>query len=90
MRSTTARNSRKYFYKYYKVDDTKQYAVLAGRCTKCLRITDIFCDNCFEHVCEKHVFHNEVEYSCDECKGDEAVPLSKQEIRKIRKGELRI
>jgi len=62
----TARNSKGFFYKYYPVegDKTKRIAVPGGRCYKCSRITDAFCDKCQKWVCEEHLAKGEDEYIC--------------------------
>jgi len=72
-RLSQASNNRKVNYKYYSIkgDDTKKFAVLAGRCKACNKITDSFCDNCQEFVCEKHsslVDNEDYECYCLKCK----------------------
>jgi hypothetical protein len=68
---TTAVNLRKQPFKYYYVNDVKRFAVPAGRCYKCNKITDAFCDKCKEWVCEKHFIKpekSEYEIFCLKCK----------------------
>jgi len=62
-RFTEARNLRKQVFKYYRIDDKKRYAVPGGRCHKCNKITDAFCDKCNAWVCENHMVKAD-EYSC--------------------------
>ena len=56
-RLSTARNRRKSVYKYYKIkgDDIHTLPVEAGRCHKCNKVTDAFCDKCEKWICEKHM-----------------------------------
>jgi len=84
-RKTTAVNARKVLFKYYNIDRNKDFAVPAGRC-RCGRITDIYCSVCYKYVCEKHLFTDEENYFCENCK-TEARKLNKKEIRKIRKAK---
>ena len=72
-RFTQARNKRQFSYKYYSIkgEDTKKMAVLAGRCTVCNKVTDSFCDNCQEYVCENHSHipnKDECDCYCLKCK----------------------
>lgn len=85
-RKTTATNLRNVFFKYYKISDNKSFAAVAGRCN-CSRITDFFCSKCHSYICEKHLFTDEENYFCENCKTDKARVLTKKEIRKIRKAE---
>jgi len=65
----TARNSRKAVHKYYASDKVHRNAVPAGRCAKCSKITDCFCDKCNHWVCENHLQdENELDI-CEECVG---------------------
>ncbi|MBW2984254.1 hypothetical protein KY361_04015 [Candidatus Woesearchaeota archaeon] len=67
----TARNSRKAVHKYYYIDDIKRFAAKAGRCYKCNKITDAYCDKCGKWVCKKHMFKPDKEdylCYCLECK----------------------
>lgn len=86
-KKTTATNTRGALFKYYKVDNNKSLAVPAGRC-KCGKITDLYCTGCFSHICEKHIFTNNENYFCGNCKPDDTRELTKKEIRNIRKAEL--
>lgn len=86
-RKTTATNKRNALFKYYKVDETHNYVVPAGRC-KCSKITDIFCDNCQSYICEKHIFKDKEQFFCEQCKTDNSQTLSKKEIRKIKQAKL--
>ena len=70
-RYKTARDSRKAVHKYYYIDDTKRLAVLAGRCYKCGKITDAFCDKCGKYICKNHSFKpkkEDYECYCLECR----------------------
>lgn len=67
----TARNSRRQPHKYYYVNDVHRLAVKAGRCYKCKKITDAFCDKCGKWVCKNHKFKPDKEdyiCYCLECK----------------------
>lgn len=62
---STAVNSRRAVYKYYKIDDVKSVAIPAGRCHKCSRITDAFCDKCSKYICKNHmVVPKKEDYEC--------------------------
>ena len=70
LKFSNATNSRNIFYKYYKIDDNKSFSVLAGRCFKCSKITDAFCDKCFKYVCKGHLVmsdEDDNEGFCTEC-----------------------
>jgi hypothetical protein len=64
-RLTNARAGRGFAYKYYPIkgDDKHRLAVLGGRCIKCGKITDAYCDKCNQWVCENHLI-KESEYGC--------------------------
>lgn len=87
MRKTTARNYRNYFYKYYKATDNHSYIVPAGKC-RCGKITDLYCIKCSKFFCEKHLFTDEEDFYCKDCKTSKCRALNKKEIRKIRKAKL--
>ena len=89
-RKTGAINTRKIFFKYYKIDDSKTLAVMAGRCKRCKKITDLFCSLCNAFVCENHTYKKHDRPVCYTCKDDECEPLSRKEIRDIRKAELKL
>ena len=71
-RLTTARDSRGVLYKYYKVagDKDHRFTVPAGRCHKCNKITDAFCDKCQSWICENHLVKGNEDNMCFclECK----------------------
>ncbi|MBW2979788.1 hypothetical protein KY360_00040 [Candidatus Woesearchaeota archaeon] len=50
----TSRNSRRDVHKYYYMNDVKRFAVKGGRCHRCGKITDAFCDKCGKWVCKTH------------------------------------
>jgi len=65
----TARNSRKDVHVYHPSGDAHRNAVPAGRCSKCNKITDCFCDKCNHWICENHLEkENEIDV-CKECVG---------------------
>lgn len=76
-RFTSARDRRGFSYKYYPIegDDKHRMAVLAGRCCKCGKVTDAYCDKCNVWVCENHLVSGkeEGECYCFECKEDSVV-----------------
>ncbi len=44
--------------------------VSAGKCHKCKKVTECFCDLCQEYICEKHmktIEHGSNECYCEEC-----------------------
>ncbi len=68
----TARDSRKAVHKYYPVDDTHRHAVPAGRCYKCKKITDAFCDSCNAWACKNHLEKTKTDLEvCENCAGSE-------------------
>jgi hypothetical protein len=84
-RKTDATNTRGYHFTYYRVDETKSISVPAGRCARCRRITDGFCDSCGAFTCENHTYLGEDELSyCPDCKSDNHRPLTTKEKRRIR------
>ena len=89
-RKTSAINTRKIFFKYYKIDDNKTMAVMAGRCKRCKKITDLFCGKCSGFVCENHAYKKHERLLCYLCKDEGSEPLSKKEIREIRRAELKL
>ena len=67
--SRTARDSRKAVHVYHPSGDTHRNAVPAGRCVKCNKITDCFCDKCNHWACENHLQkENEIDV-CEDCVG---------------------
>src|SRR3989344_9313716 len=86
-RKTAAVNYRNMLFKYYNIDKNHDFAVPAGRC-RCSRITDIYCSNCNSYICENHLFTNEEDYFCEDCRPDNSRELNKKEIRKIRQAKL--
>ncbi len=63
----TARDSRRAVHKYYPMGDAHSSAVPAGRCFKCKKITDCFCDNCSAWACANHLEKkNELDF-CENC-----------------------
>jgi len=87
-RKTTATNTRGILFKYYKVNDFRSFAVRAGRCHKCKKVTDSYCIKCKRYLCENHMFVTEDDIYCEDCKPNNARPLTKKEKRKYRKAEL--
>lgn len=87
-RKTTAINDRKTLFKYYKVDTLHSLAVPAGRC-ECGKITDLYCVECSSYLCEKHIFIDGQDYFCGDCANDNCRELTKKEMRKIRRAELK-
>jgi len=73
----TARNSRKDVHVYHPSGDAHKNAVHAGRCDKCNKITDCFCDKCNHWICENHLEkENELDV-CEGCVGRETInPIS--------------
>ena len=69
----TARNSRGAVHKYYASDDSHSHAVPAGRCAKCSKITDCFCDKCNHWVCENHLEKEKELDVCENCVGKETL-----------------
>jgi len=66
--SRTARDSRKAVHKYYNVDDSHSMPVIGGRCYKCNKITNSFCDKCSKWACEKHLEKNKTDLEvCSNC-----------------------
>jgi hypothetical protein len=51
----TARDSRSAVHTYHAVDDVHRLAVQGGRCFKCGKITNSFCDKCNIWACENHL-----------------------------------
>lgn len=69
--TSTARNSRRQLYKYYKAGELKRVAVVAGRCRVCGKITDDFCSSCQRWMCEKHLaVKSDIESCCPSCGSD--------------------
>ena len=87
MKKTNATNSRHSSFKYYQIDGDKNhnFASIAGRCKQCKKVTDIYCDDCNNYICEKHMKTTETNGFCHNCAPETARDLTKQEIRKIRK-----
>ena len=85
-RKTTAVNRRDILFKYYNINKNHDFAVPAGRC-KCGKITDLFCSTCYKYICEKHLYTDNENYFCENCKTDNSRELTKKEIRKIRKAK---
>ena len=70
-RFTSAKNRRNFVFKYYPIkgDKIHKMAVPAGRCYKCHKITDSFCDNCNAWACKNHLSagkHKDEEF-CSAC-----------------------
>lgn len=86
-RRTTATNTRRFYFKYYKVDDDHSLAVPAGKC-RCGKVTDMYCVKCNTHTCEKHLFTDGDDYYCLSCKEEDARAFTKKEIRNIRNASL--
>jgi len=64
----TARDSRKAVHVYHAVDDAHRHAVPAGRCYKCSKITNAFCDKCNVWACESHLEKNKQDFEvCERC-----------------------
>ncbi|MFH2027948.1 MAG: hypothetical protein ABIJ08_02310 [Nanoarchaeota archaeon] len=65
-RLTEARNRRKAVYKYYPIEGDKlhKFSVPAGRCYKCGKITDAYCDKCHKWICENHIVKGKEEGEC--------------------------
>ena len=65
-RFSTARDDKDFVYKYYPIKGDKEHrmAVPGGRCYKCSKITDAFCDECQRWICENHLTEGEEEGSC--------------------------
>ena len=68
----TSRNSRTSVHKYYKIkgDDIHRFAQEGGRCYKCNKVTDAFCDKCEKWTCKNHsVIPNKEDYGsfCLDC-----------------------
>jgi hypothetical protein len=65
-RFSSARDSRGFAYKYYPIkgDEKHRVAVLGGRCFKCGKVTDAYCDKCNEWICENHLVKAKVEGEC--------------------------
>jgi len=82
-RKTAAVNTRNVLFKYYNINKNYDFAVPAGRC-RCGKITDLFCSSCYKYLCENHLFTNNEDYFCENCKTDNSRELNKKEIRKIR------
>lgn len=62
-----ARNSRADVHVYYPVDGTHRTAFQGGRCFKCGKITNSFCDKCSAWACESHLeSRNGIDY-CEKC-----------------------
>ena len=69
----TARNSRRDAHVYHPVDadNVHRFASHGGRCHKCGKITDCFCDKCNKWACESHLEkENEIDV-CEDCRGKE-------------------
>jgi hypothetical protein len=67
----TARDSRRAVHKYYASDESHRQAVPAGRCVKCSKITDCFCDKCNHWACESHLEKENGLDVCESCLGSE-------------------
>ena len=65
-RFTTGRDARGFSYKYYPIkgDEKHRVAVLAGRCNKCGKVTDAYCDKCSGWICEGHMVKGKEEGEC--------------------------
>ena len=64
----TARDSRRAVHVYHHVDEAHRQAHPAGRCSKCNKITNCFCDKCSRWACKNHLHkENEIEV-CEKCK----------------------
>ncbi|MBS3098009.1 hypothetical protein J4209_04405 [Candidatus Woesearchaeota archaeon] len=65
-RFTTARDNKGFSYKYYPIEGDSEHrmAVPGGRCYKCGKITDAFCDKCQAWVCETHLVSGKDEGEC--------------------------
>lgn len=63
-RLSDATNSRRRSYKYYYIDDNKRFAVAAGRCFKCGKVNDAFCDSCNQWLCKNHLVETDKDGGC--------------------------
>ncbi len=63
----TARDSRQAVHKYYPIDDSHSFAVPAGRCAACGKITDCYCDRCSSWACENHLKNENGIDLCNDC-----------------------
>ena len=89
-RKTAAIDSSRIFLKYYKIDDNKTIAVMAGSCKRCRKITDLCCSKCRSFVCEKHLYKKHEKLICYMCRNEGCEPLTKKEIGTIRGAELKL
>ena len=67
----TSRNRRGSVHKYYKIkgDEAHRFASEGGRCYKCNKITDAFCDKCEKWTCENHMVKPDKEDYASFCLG---------------------
>ena len=69
----TARNSRKDVHVYHPVDKAHRFASHGGRCNKCGKITDSFCDKCNKWACPEHLNEENGIDVCENCIGKESL-----------------
>jgi hypothetical protein len=63
----TARDSRRAVHVYHPADDSHRQAYPAGRCSKCNKITNCFCDKCRSWTCGNHL-HKKGDFEfCGNC-----------------------
>jgi hypothetical protein len=84
LRRTDARNRRDFYFRHYKAGEQHSLAVPAGKC-RCGKITDLYCFSCQRWLCMNHIYTDEEEYYCKDCRPDSSRKLEQREKRKLRK-----